>query len=278
MLSDLVSKNPCYVAIEKDKVIGYISGISNIKELKASLTGVYVPEWAHSVKVNVDREKVYNALYKTIAKEWVRLGNFTHIISFYGNEHKLHNLFVEFGFGMLTIDGIKQVNKNNDIISVDNLMIREMCEQDIYEVGLLHNELINHLLSSPIYLYLNNPKLSSDELKNKFMSKNIKTFVALKNKEIISAIRVMLNNGPGCKTVIDKGTLGINFAYTKNKYRGCGVTPCLLREVLKWGSKHDMIRCVVDFESQNRPATKFWLKHFKPVCKTFMRKVDDRVQ
>jgi GNAT superfamily N-acetyltransferase len=90
-------------------------------------------------------------------------------------------------------------------------------------------------------------------------------------------MKALLNDGSGCDIVQDSGTIGINFAYTNREMQGLGIASQLLKEFMKWGTGNNMKRCSVDFESQNKEGSKFWLRYFKPICYSVIRKIDDRI-
>ena len=75
-LKKIISINPSFVAIRSNQIIGYITGYSDIKELKGSFSGSYIPEWGHSA-INNDREIIYEKMYSTISGVWAKNKNFT---------------------------------------------------------------------------------------------------------------------------------------------------------------------------------------------------------
>jgi hypothetical protein len=48
----------------------------------------------------------------------------------------------------------------------------------------------------------------------------------------------------------------------------------LLAEATGWYRAKGYTRCSVDWESYNPSATKFWMKHFAPVCCSLIRHVE----
>ncbi len=276
MLDSLLEKNPGVVALNNNKIAGYMSGKTDIDSFKGSLKGVYTPEWAHGTINTPDKEEIYYKLYKHLAREWVSDKNYTHVTTYFSNDDVLKELYYNFSFGMLVIDGLRPLSEI-EVDSVKDTVIREAEDSDIEAIKYMHKGINQHLLHSPVFLYHKDSDLSESAIYNKFFGDDFKTFVAVKNDRIVSGIRCMLDKGPGCKVVVDKGTLGINFGFTDIEYRGSGVATYLLNEVLRWGASNGMLRCTVDFESQNREAYRFWLRHFKPICYTVIRKVDDRI-
>ena len=59
--------------------------------------------------------------------------------------------------------------------------------------------------------------------------------------------------------------------------RGTGIGTALLRHGFEWARSSGYTHCSVDFESANLPGSRFWLRHFEPVCHSLMRRVDPRL-
>jgi len=76
--------------------------------------------------------------------------------------------------------------------------------------------------------------------------------------------------------IYDEKTTSISGAFTREKARGGGSATALLNRSLEWARAAGYERCAVDFEPMNPLATRFWLRHFEPVCYTLIRHVDKR--
>jgi GNAT superfamily N-acetyltransferase len=55
------------------------------------------------------------------------------------------------------------------------------------------------------------------------------------------------------------------------------VATALLDRALTWAREAGYVRCAVDFEAMNVVAARFWLRHFRPVCHTLARHLDERI-
>lgn len=69
----------------------------------------------------------------------------------------------------------------------------------------------------------------------------------------------------------------VNGAYVKTEYRGKGIAKLLLSTIIEWAIKERFVRCSVDFEAANLEACQFWLKYFQPVCRSMVRRLDERI-
>jgi GNAT superfamily N-acetyltransferase len=275
-LKNIIERNPSAVAMEGDRVLGYMTGYAGIKEYKGSALGVYIPEWGHSSLASDNKELIYYELYSYLSKQWVERKNYTHCITFYSKDSTLKELFYNLCFGLLVIDGLMPVQQIKTS-EMDEVVIREAESRDFPGLSELDKSINAHLNKSPIFLYKPKAEADIEELKSEFFNDEVKTFIAEKQGKIVSCIRGMLGKGPNVDIVQDKDTLGIDFGYTSADMRGSGIATNVLAKLIEWGLNNGMKRCAVDFESQNREAAAFWLRHFKPICHSVIRKVDDRV-
>ena len=273
-LKEIISENPSFVAISSNKIIGYLTGYSNISNLKGSFLGSYIPEWGHSAISN-DKELIYETLYRRISSIWVENKNFTHIISFLINT-ELTNILSMLGFGMQVIDAARNLDTiNTSVLSKCKIeLANENHLSQLKEYEYLINQ---HLESSPIFLKADTAEINDEKVFEDFLSNDRITLIALMNGEIVSCIRGKKDHG-NISIIDETGTLGIDFCYTKMEYRRMGIATLLLNEILKKAKKDNLRVCCVDFESQNSEARRFWLKNFNPICYSMMRKVDDRIK
>lgn len=272
-LSKIISENPSLIALDSGRVIGYLTGYSNIKELKGSASGSYVPEWAHSVNFD-DMDRIYGKLYTEISRIWAGNDNFTHIISFLGNI-ELNHTFSMLGFGMQVIDAVKSMD-NLKRINMSGFSIEQANESHITQLKEFEALMNKHLESPPIFLKRSTEEASDEHIARDFLSDEIITLIATKNHEIISSIRGQKNSA-NIPILDGKGAFGINFGYTRTDFRSTGIASVLLKEILHQAKEEGAKFSSVDFETQNIEGRSFWLKHFEPIVYSVMRKIDDRV-
>lgn len=272
-LEEIIKKNPAFVSIESNKVIGYMTGYTGIKELKGSFSGSYSPEWSHAATSD-NKENIYNGLYSAIAKSWADMGNYTHIISFPVNSG-LIDIFQMLGFGMYGIDAVREFDVRTPNIP-SSYVIERANHSHISQLRDFDNQINLHLESSPIFLKRPMEQQSDEDIINEFLSDDVISLVAGKNNEIIACMRGEKNSG-NISILDHKGTFGINFAYTKKEYRKTGIASLLLGELLKAAKNEGCTFSSVDFETQNIEGRYFWLRHFDPLVYSMIRKIDDRI-
>jgi GNAT superfamily N-acetyltransferase len=276
MLDRVIREHPGAVAIEGKRVIGYLTGFSRIPTLKGSTSGVYVPVWGHCVENPGGIDTVHAALYSQMSAEWVESQCYAQVLTYFASDRDLEALLFGLGFGLLLIDGIRAISPLG-MTRDDDINVREAGENDLAGLIKMERQLVRHLGGAPIFLKGSADRDSLEKIRADFLGEGKKTFIAKKDEEVISCIRGELNKGPGCDLLDTKGSLGIDFAYTDTAIREQGLATRLLNELMLWGSKRGMTRCVVDFEAANLVAKGFWLKHFRPICYSVMRRIDERM-
>ena len=160
-------------------------------------------------------------------------------------------------------------------LGVEDLEVRRLTVYDLDEAKILNAKLADHLAASPIFLY--HRREEPESIKAHFLGDGVCSAAAFRNGRIVGCLRGTLHKEDVSETVADPEVMGIDFAYVAPEARGCGVGTILLAEVLRWGKRKGMRSCSVDFESANTSARRFWLRHFEPVCCSYIRSVDSRV-
>lgn len=276
MLEKVIREHPGAVAIERKRVVGYLTGFSRIPTLKGSASGVYVPVWGHCIENSKGIDTVHAALYSQMSAEWVESQCYTQVLTYFASDRDLEALLFGLGFGLLLIDGIRAISPLG-VKRDDDIEVREAGENDLAGLIKMERQLARHLGGAPIFLKGSDDEDSLEEIRADFLGEGKKTFIAKKDEEVISCIRGELNKGPGCDLFDIKGSLGIDFAYTDTAIREQGLATRLLNELMLWGSERGMTRCVVDFEAANLVAKGFWLRHFRPMCYSVIRRIDERI-
>lgn len=273
LLHGLYTKSTGFVAIDNNDVIGYLIGIP-IQNFKGSQKGIYCPEWAHTV-ISKDKAKVYQKLYDIAAGTWVENGYLNHAISILAHDDETMNILSWNGFGVHVVDAVRDLNLLSGKINND-IEIRKYKKEDIGEVLDLFLEYKRYMASSPIFLPFLHVETAEDV--NQWLEDSNNTiWLAIHKEKIISMMEVSYKKSNDAQILADSDTVSIGITYTKYQFRGIGITKALLHSAISEASLNGYKRCAVVFESQNSYGRSFWLKYFKPVCFSLVRKVDDRI-
>ncbi|MHC4714917.1 MAG: GNAT family N-acetyltransferase [Planctomycetota bacterium] len=231
----------------------------------------WVPEWAHAV-VGKDRWRVYRLMYSALSGQWVADGRITHLMTFLADDDEAVDAFVWSEFGMIGVDAVRDVtNVDGTAQTVD---IRRVLPEDADTLVTLSAELISHLSAAPVFMY---PEgiVEREAIEKLIADPRVAFWLAFRGGEAAGFMRAELGNASADLLKADD-TAGIKGAFTRESRRGCGIGSALLSRALEWAREKGCGRCAVDFEPQNIPGRRFWMRHFKPVCYSMVRHVDAR--
>jgi Sortase and related acyltransferases len=245
-----------------------------IPNFKGSQRGIYCPEWSHAVICN-NRSEVYQKLYGEASAIWVQNGCLNHAISIMAHDDEAMNIWFWNGFGLHVVDAVRDLdclpgNINNDV------EIRKSNSDDIEKIVPLFLEYKKYMASSPIYLPLMHIE-NAEDIKQWLENPDNTLWLGLNKGNIIAMMEVSYKKSNDAQILSDEGTVSIGITYTRDNFRGHGITKSLLQEAIQEALLKGYKRCAVVFESQNSSGRNFWLKYFKPVCYSLVRKVDDRI-
>ncbi|MBN1994109.1 MAG: GNAT family N-acetyltransferase [Anaerolineae bacterium] len=273
LIRNLADETGGVVALKEDLLVGYMLGF-RIPYFKGTSYGAYCPEWGHAAIVET-KPDIYHQMYRHISRQWVANGCFTHAFTFLGHEKEMLDTFFENGFGLLVIDAIRSV----DVIGQDfpsAFTIRPAGPDDATTVSRLEYELQRHLAGSPIFLLEDEPT-NVAELRRGLSEKTKKVWLAFAGDKPVAYLQAEASAFGAAQIVSDTHTVSITGAYTLPEYRGRGIAVTLLNELLVDAAANGSQRCSVDFESANLEGKHFWLAHFKPVCYSVIRRLDENI-
>ncbi|WP_273319461.1 GNAT family N-acetyltransferase [Vallitalea guaymasensis] len=272
MLSDMVTNNLGVVALDKHKVVGFMTGYGPISDFFGNVKGTFCPIHGHGA-IEENRAYIYSMLYQEVAKIWVEQEIFNHAIAIYAHNEIAIKTFFQNGFGMRCVDAITSINNDKIIYkSIPNVKIEEIGINKIDLLIDLKNELALHMNKSPIF----HPAQISDikKFKEQSVSRKSRFFTANIQDKIIGYLEIK----PSGETFVDDDTetMHICGAYIYPEYRGTGIYNNLIAFMIEKLKKEKFKRCGVDFESINPNANKFWLKYFTPYTYSLVRRIDER--
>ncbi|QVK17012.1 GNAT family N-acetyltransferase [Mycoplasmatota bacterium] len=273
-LSKFVDDNRFLVAIEDNKVVGFMKGFY-IDDYKGTVKGALVLPFLTGVLKGYDKSRIYNLLYQKISDIWVEDGCYTHSILMYANEEEILDTWVYNGFGMYVIDAVRKLEKVNIPEKTDDIVIRKAKKIDLPKMNLLFKGINEHLAKAPIFLY-DDEEDSYQEYYDWLEIENNHLWIAEQDDQILGYLKT--NTSEINMDELDDGdTMAINGAYVIPKYRGNHIMARLLNEATDWAISKGLKRCSTDFESANYEGRNFWLKHFIPYSYAMIRRVDERI-
>ena len=270
MIHDLFARAPGVAATHRGRLVGFLTG--HLLPAFRGKQAAYSPTWANGAE-GTDARRIYEAMYIALAARWVDHGYLTHLLGTSAHDRKSVETWHWLGFGMLAVDAVR------DLSPVDGpaarIEIRRAGQRDAEICKSLEAALQRHLTSSPTYLVVDEEDDSS--CATWLADPGHALWLAYADGEAVAYLRIEPANEEACTLIQDPGTASITGAYTVPRARGQGIGAALLDRALLWAREQGYVRCAVDFEPMNVVATRFWLRHFQPVCYALARQIDQHI-
>ena len=267
MLGELVGQVPGVAALRDGRLVGFLTGFlfSGFRGKDAA----YSPEWANGVVVD-SGDGLYHDLYTAISARWLGAGAATHLITLPAYDRASLDAWHWMGFGKMSVDAVR------DLSPLDapdpGYAIRRAGLDDAPALAVLRHALWHHLSLPPVYLYDEEYENMADWLADPAHA----AWAAMEGDRAVAFIQIQPVPGDVCAAVRDPGTASITGAFVEERARRSGLGAALLDRALAWAREQGYERCGVDFEPDNRQATRFWPRYFRPVCFSLMRHIDER--
>jgi GNAT superfamily N-acetyltransferase len=270
-LRDLAGQAPGVVAMRGGRLVGFL--LARVLPEFRGKRSVYSPEWANAVEVE-DSRKTYREMYAHLSARWVADGCFTHLITLLAHDREAIDAWHWLGFGLAAVDAIRDLAPAQGAWA--DVEIRRAGLEDVEQAMTLSHALQRHLVAAPIFLRSVGKQGRAFHEQWLANSDNA-LWLAYRGGEIVACMGLEPSNPEACYVIRDEKTISITSAFTNESQRDRGIGTALLNHSLAWARSVGYQRCAVDFEPQNIPAARFWLRHFQPVCYSLVRHVDERV-
>jgi len=279
LLCDLAGQAPGVVAIRGGRLAGFLLGMV-LPDFRGKRS-VYSPEWANAVD-GEDGGETYREMYAHLSACWVADGCFLHVITLLAHDREAIDAWHWLGFGLTTVDAIRDLTPVQG--STADVVIRRAGLEDIEQAMALSQALERHLVAAPIFVIeehappLSPPTLGGMKGGEQWLANSANAlWLAYRDGEAAACMGLEPSSPEACYIIRDDKTISITSAFTREDKRNKGIATALLNHSLNWARSVGYDRCAVDFESQNISATRFWLRHFQPVCYSLIRHIDERI-
>jgi GNAT superfamily N-acetyltransferase len=261
---------PGVAAIQGNRMVGFLTAWQ-MPDFRGKRS-IYAPEWANAAVLE-HSARIYEVMYSRISGEWLAEKYFAHYLSIFPNDLQALQYWNWVGFGMFAVDALRAL----DSIPVGDtgIHIRRAGLQDIEQVMALQDELWEYIKSPPIFILSERYDRKYYEAWLLDPGKGI--WLACSQDEPLAFMRMGPAAEDVCTIIIDEKTTSIYAAFTREQARREGIATALLAHALKFACACGYQRCAVPFEPMNPLGSRFWLRHFQPVCYSFLRNIDDRL-
>ena len=272
LLSDIFKNKHGLVAVERGKVLGYLSFWRSVNGHFGNVKGSFSPLFANTYS-GENRGKIASLLFQYVSEEMIKEEILSYAICLYSHDAQVMKSLTMNGFGIRCGDGIRNINKPLNVEINTEYSYEEIHYSKAGCLLSLSNSLVRHMRKSPTYFL--NEELSEEEFNEKCYNRQSRFFIAKDKSEIIGYLEVT-NDGETFITE-EPDYLHICGAYLKENYRGENIIQSLLSVVIETLKKDGINRLGVDFETINPTALRFWEKYFDSYTYSFVRRIDERI-
>jgi GNAT superfamily N-acetyltransferase len=271
LLRDLAAQTPGVVALRGGRIAGFLLAL-----LLPSWRGkrsTYSPEWANAA-VKEGSGQIYRQMYARLAGRWVANGCFTHLLTLLAHDREALDAWHWLGFGLVSVDAIRDLSPvERPPIQVD---VSRAGLQDVEAVMKLDLALNRYMASPPIFLPL--VKVEGRAFHEERLADPASAlWLAHRDGEARGYMTIGPANPNACAIIDEAKTASIVGAFVDEGLRGRGMGSALLSHSLDWARETGYERCAVDFEPENIPGSRFWLRYFQPICYSMIRRVDEQI-
>ncbi len=268
LLDSLFRRCPGTIALEDDRLVGYLGWFIVDRFRETNRKGAYVPEWGHA-SIDDHKPAIYRALYRAAAEQWRTAGCGVHAITLLAHDQVAQQVWFWNGFGLTVVDAVRLMQPLN-ISTLTNLVIRKATLEDVAVLAELDVEHWQHYTRAPIFM---TPRKSSttDRLIEFLARPRNSIWLALDYKSPIGFMRFEGYDFDSVAMVESEQTIAITGAYVRPASRGQKAAVAVLDAALRDYADRGFTCCTVNFESFNPEAAVFWMKFFEPVGLSVVR-------
>ena len=277
-----------YVAIQEQKVIGFVIGKKNPETnnntwpSRLSVPNSAVINFlAHAISESADARIVYRELYKELAKEWVPAGythQTTHVAAC---DQRTQEAWVDLGFGRHTTISTRSETGPIAIAKTNQITIKQAKLTDLDTVIELSETLGRHHLGSPMFMFW--PVDKEDRpLAETFFTELLREeknphFIAYDGKQAIGMLS-FLSQGFIPEHIKKEGNLYLFMGIVTESSQNSGIGHSLLNTGMAWAREHNYESSTLHVLNMNYSGQPFWeATGFQPVEYSMERTIDSRL-
>lgn len=258
------------VAIENEKVIGYLAFWGPIEGFFGNVKGAFSPLGGSGFS-GENRSKLASKLFQEVSEDLTQEGVCSYALSRYAHDEEVGRSFVLNGFGIRCSDAMMKLSERKISKSYDpSISCMELKGADKQKIRDLNKGLTRHLAGSPTFF-----PTDLTYLEEYMPDESIRVIAAKAQDKIVGFIKLKTeaeNFITGSKALYN-----ICGTFVAEEYRGKNVAQQLLEYVCQLAEKEKKTYLGVDCETLNPTALRFWGKYFTSYTYSYHRRIDERV-
>ena len=268
------------VALRGGRAVGYLLGSLktpprvSYRQVTVSYAGAAVD----LAQEGVDGREVYREMYAAVAPQWVAAGCLAHFVSTPAKDRVAVDAWFSLDFGQDNILAVRDTLPANGMGLASDFEIHRAGPEDIDAAVLLEDGLRRYQAGSPVFVpYSPKRRAGLRKLNEELLADPAIGFWLAYRRGRAVGMQVFAP-APGGWMNLPERSIALEHAYTEEEERGSGLGTALLRHGLSWARETGFERCVVDWETPNLLASRFW-QHagFRPLSFWLCRRIDERV-
>jgi GNAT superfamily N-acetyltransferase len=267
-LAHLVDNYPALMALDNDRLIGYLAAWIIDDFRGAGRKAAYSPEWGHTALPGQEPH-IYRAIYRLAADRWTASGCQMHAITLLAGDHLAEKTWFWNGFGLAVVDAVRPVHSPG-VSSPYPFQLTKAVARDIPVLCALDDEHWRHYTQSPIFM-ASHPGWSADQAGTFLAHPQNSVWLAWDGDYPAGFIRFAAVDRDSVDILEADGVVSITGAYVRPAYRSRGIAIHILDRALQDYALQGFTYCAVTFESFNPEAAAFWPRYFEPVCYSLFR-------
>jgi GNAT superfamily N-acetyltransferase len=268
LLERIIEAGPAVVALDGERIVGHLAAWVGSGHGRH---WAFSPEWANAT-VGPEPRRALEAMYADVAAAWVAAGIRTHIVAVPVGDESTSEALGWLGFGIGTADAVRDLSPI--AAAKTGIACRRASPDDVSTIAALERGLRDHLRRAPVFFTLAPERTVADHLA-RLLEPGVATFLAEDDGRAVAYLRIGPAAHDAATVIGDAGTASISGAFTIPDRRGTGIATELLAAAIDWANMAGYERCAVDFESMNVEARRFWMRWFRPVVLSMVRRVAD---
>ena len=260
----------------ENRVMRAFMGSFPIKNFRNEGSGSLTPDWCFYTEPGAIGRLQFSALFRTMLNDVLEQGVRMHAFGVYSSRRDIAEILDLFAYGRIVMDAAVptadlEATLNGTVGPDRSVEVTTAHDGDAGVLAELDAELAAHIGRLPVLM----PEPRGDdfnEWRQRLAEKDSAAFLARTPDGPCGFIKAKDPQFDVTYCVHDDSILAIDGLYVRPVYRGTGVGMSLLSEIVREAKSRGKRLVSVDCETMNPEAYWFWIRYFKPITWSVLRR------